>query len=113
MTRRFALLLLLTWSLFSAVITNGSKAVTAAGTAEALSATSVRVSWVTVQALVDNTTNVFVGAASVEDGLGVELAPGDSHHFPIMAPNEKYDLAEIYVDAATNGEGVSWVAGTR
>ena len=59
----------------------------------------------------DNTGNVFLGASTVADGRGVELTPGQSHHFPAPSQAQIYDLSEFYVDAATNGDGVSWVAG--
>lgn len=91
----------------------GSKTVTAAGTAERLVSTTTRVSWWTVQALADNSGNVFVGTSAVEDGTGIELEPGKGHHFPVIAPNYKYDLYEWYVDSASNGDGVSWIYEVR
>ena len=93
------------------MIQDGTKAVAAAGTAEAQSATVVKVHWITVQALVDNTGNVFLGASTIADGRGVELTAGQSHHFPAPSGAHYYDLSTFYADVDTNGDGVSWLAG--
>jgi len=91
-----------------AVTFDGSKDVTAAGTAEALSATEVRCVWVTVQAKQGNANNVFVGASTVADGRGAELDALDSVTYPPVGKSYFYDLSTIYVDAETNGDGVTF-----
>ena len=84
---------------------HGRQEVAAAGTPEALGSDSCR--YVLVQALKDNATDVTVGGEDV-DGAdatrnGVALAAGDI--LPVFATN----LSEIYVDAITNDDGVSFV----
>ena len=68
--------------------------------------------FVIVQALAGNGDVVFVGGATIASGRGARLAAGDSVTFPAH-PNNVYDLREIFVDAAVNGEGVSYVYGRR
>ena len=107
-----AFLLLLIIPLFAG-LTDGVKTVTAAGTAEPLAATSTECISVVVQALVDNTGNVFIGASTIEDGRGIELEPGDSLTFAGVNNRNLYDLVNIYVDAETNGEGVGYTCFAR
>ena len=62
-------------------LTQGSKAVAAAGTAEPLVSSSTKVRWVEIQAkkvAADNTGNVFLGDSTLEQGVkeGLELSPG-------------------------------------
>lgn len=101
--------------LLFAGLKDGSKTVTAAGEAEALVASSAQCAWVVIQAMVDNTNNVFIGASTVADGRGMELEPGQSMYFPVI-PQDRwhwYDLAAIYVDVETSGEGVTFFYFTR
>lgn len=90
-------------------IGHGVKAVTTAGTDEALAA-STAAKWVTIQAQTDNTSYVAVGASGVDaataTGNGVQLAAGESITLPID------NLADVYVDALVNGEGVRYIYGT-
>lgn len=87
-------------------IGHGVKTVTTAGTDLAL-ATTTPCKRVVIQAQTDNTTGVAVGAtgvdATVATGTGIFLYPGDSIELDCD------DLADIYVDALTNGEGVRFV----
>lgn len=91
----------------SPVLASGEKTITAAGTAEQLVAASERVYAVTIIAKVGNGGNVYVGgsdiASSTNDGL-----PGGT---PIeITSNVAFDLADIYIDVDTNGEGVDYYA---
>jgi hypothetical protein len=90
-------------------IGHGVKTVTTAGTDEAL-ASSTAAKWVTIQAQTDNTSSVAVGAtgvdATVATGNGILLAPGESITLAID------NLADVYVDALVNGEGVRYIYGT-
>ena len=82
------------------------KTVSAAGTGEAL-ATTQRVKSVTVVAKTANTGQVYVGGSDVASSTNAGLAPGDV----IEIPAENWlDLADIYVDVDTNGEGVDFYA---
>lgn len=60
-----------------------------------------------VKAKPGNTGNVYVGndgANTVSSTTGVILAKGDAIVFQTVT-----DLAQIYVDAATGGDGVAWL----
>ena len=85
---------------------SGKKAVTAAGTAEALGSGQVH-GPLMVKALAANTGLIYVGndgAGDVASTNGMELSAGDVVVFDLVG-----NLAEIMVDAATNGEGVAWL----
>jgi hypothetical protein len=88
---------------------DGVKVVAAAGTDEALAA-STAAKWVTIQAQTDNTSRVSIGAtgvdATIATGDGISLAPGDVVTIPCD------NLADIFVDALVSGEGVRYVYGT-
>lgn len=86
-------------------INNNQKTVTAAGTAEKLSATSVPCSQVTIKSLSTNSGIVYVGNADVSSTTGYELAAANSE---VTIPID--DASKVYVDVASNGEGVSWIA---
>jgi len=110
--RQFLAILLLVPGLLLAEIKDGNKTVTAAGTAEALGSNESCV-WVTVQAAPGNTGNIYVGASTVSSTRGVELAPGDSQHFSMITRGDHYNLAEIWVDAATSADTVKFIYQTR
>jgi len=95
-------------TLTAATIGNGAKTVTTAGLAEALVDDNKSVSEVTIQALESNTGSIFVGDSSVEDGLGMELPSLSSYTYRDLGRGTYYDLAEIYVDSAVSGEGVTF-----
>lgn len=85
-----------------------SKTVTTAGTAVALSTSNTFVSGLSIQAKLvdgDNTGNVFIGDENLDMGVkeGIELEPGDYYEPPIYG---RLNLAELYLDADTNGDGV-------
>lgn len=85
---------------------DGVKTVTTAGTDEAL-AGSTSCKRVIIQAQTDNTDAVAVGASGVDateaTGTGILLYPGDSIEIEID------NLADIYVDALQDGEGVRYI----
>jgi hypothetical protein len=86
---------------------SGQKSITAAGTAEALSASNKAQCAVAVKALTTNTGLVYVGndgAADVSSSNGFPLAAGDTIIFEYVD-----DLANIWVDSAVNGEGVAYL----
>lgn len=91
-------------------IKHGVRTVTTAGTDVVLSTTSVGIKWVIIQAQTDNTGIIAVGEsgvdATVATGTGVALAAGESLTVPLD------DLANIYIDATVNGEGVRYTYGT-
>lgn len=90
-------------------LTTTTKTVTAAGTAERLSATSSRYHMIVLQAECDNTGNIHIGGSSVDSSNGILLDACES--FTFTGSNNKgsnipFDLYEIWIDADTNGEGV-------
>ena len=84
-------------------IYNGQETVDLAGTAQAIGSSQALLSGITVRALAGNTGLVYVGNASVDSTNGHELAAGVSVFIEVD------NVATIYVDAATNDDGVSWV----
>ena len=86
--------------------TSGQKTVAAAGTAEAAGSTPIN-GPLMVKALLANGGNVFVGndgAGDVASTNGIELAAGD-----VVVFDHVSSLAALIVDAAVNGEGISWI----
>lgn len=83
-------------------IYNGQNTVAAAGTAEAL-ASSQAVKSVTIKALSGNTGDIYVGNSDVDNTNGFVLSPGDTISMDIA------NLATVYIDSATNGDGVSYI----
>lgn len=95
------------------VLKDGRKVVAAAGTREPLSATSVSVRSVTLQAETDNTgVVVFGGAATVVAALatrrGVALVAGASAQLTSDVDGVD-DLSEVGLDVTVNGDGVTYV----
>lgn len=85
---------------------SGQKAVTAAGTAEALGSALINGALM-VKALAANTGYIYVGndgAGDVTSANGLELAAGEVFIFDFLS-----SLANIMVDSSVNGEGVAWL----
>lgn len=91
----------------------GRKTVTATGTPEALVSASRCVQSVEIRAQKSqnsaNTGNVYVGFSSGNGEQDVPLEPGDVWAVT-MDQGQKLDLATIYIDVATNGDGVTFTA---
>jgi hypothetical protein len=85
-------------------IYNGQETVDAAGTAQPIATTQALVSGVTVKALAGNAGLVYVGNSGVDAANGFELAAGEEKFIEVD------DLATVYIDAATNDDGVSYIA---
>ena len=84
----------------------GEAIVTTGGTAVALSA-SRRVRSVSIRAKAGNTGQVYVGGSNVDSTVNDGLDAGESISFDSVG---WMDLADIFVDADTNGEGVDFYA---
>lgn len=84
------------------------KVVALAGTPEALTAISTPFRTLTIQALRSNTDYTMIGSLDVleaaPDDVGIALASTQSYHFAVPG-----DLADIFIDVGTNGEGVSFL----
>lgn len=92
-----------------ATITQIVKTVSAAATPEPIAASQTLVESVEIYARkaqgTANTGNVWIGPSSADGTNARLLEPGDS--YTITAPaGKKIDLNDIYVDVATNGDGV-------
>lgn len=80
------------------------KDVAAAGTAEALVSSATYVTSVTIKAKAANTGNMYVGDSTVDNaGTFPPLSPSDV--LTVSSPYE-FNLADIFVDADVDGEGV-------
>ncbi len=88
-----------------AVILSGKKTVAAAGTAERLGSQVINGALM-IKALLANTNNMYVGNVSedVANTNGLELDAGEVVVFDNIG-----NLANLWIDADTNGEGVSWI----
>lgn len=88
---------------------DGRKTVTSGGTAVPLVASSTPCFWVTITAETDNTGVIAVGGSTVVAALGTRrglaLAAGASVTLSIN------DLANVYIDATVNTEGVTFTYG--
>jgi hypothetical protein len=85
---------------------SGQKAITAAGTAEALGEGQID-GPLMVKALAANTGLMFIGndgAGDVTLSNGLELAAGEVVVFEWVG-----NLSSLVVDSAVNGEGVAWL----
>ena len=85
---------------------SGQKAVTTAGTEEALGDQAVN-GPLMVKALAANTGTIYIGNAgggAVSSTTGLELVAGDIAIFDWVS-----NLATIMVDSSVNGEGVAWL----
>lgn len=84
---------------------SGKKTVTTAGTAVALGSGVVNGALM-VKALLENTNNIYVGNVNgdVASTNGLELDAGEVIIFEFVG-----NLSDIWIDADTNGEGVTWL----
>lgn len=97
----------------AATLDQAVKTVADAGTPERLAASATLVESVQIQACKGfNTANagaVFIGSTSGNDANYLRLRPWET--LVISAPaGKKIDLNQIYIDVATNGDGVSYLS---
>ena len=85
---------------------SGEKTVTATGTAEAL-ATANRIKSVVIIAKTGNVGQVYVGGSDVATNTNDGLDAGETLSIEAVG---WMDLADIYLDVDTNGEGVDFYA---
>jgi hypothetical protein len=78
------------------------KNVTTAGTEVALASSTTQAYFVRIKAKHGNTNMIYVGANPVTSSTGYVLDAGNEIELPGIV-----DLSKIYIDADTNGEGVS------
>lgn len=91
----------------SSLTGDGRKTVASSGTAEPLVAISTPCRRVIVTAETTNSSFVVIGASTVVADAatrqGVPLAPGQTIDLNVL------DLADVYIDALVNGEGVTFL----
>jgi hypothetical protein len=94
---------------------SGSVNIPSAGTAVQVSNTRHKVLWIKFKALAANTGLTFVGLSDVSSSNGYELGAGGDIDgeleldFRLGAPGS-VGFNVFYVDAAENGEDVTWAA---
>lgn len=94
----------------ASAIGNGNKVVAAAGTQEALVASSTPALWVVITAAPANAGNITVGASDVdatgdaEAGLTLDAVQST----PLLPVT---DLKDLWVDATDNGDEVGFIYG--
>jgi len=111
--KRLALLILLSVSAFSQLATYGLKRnVTTAGTAVRLSATSLIVRSLVIQAPSTNVGTIYIGGSDVLAATKNGVALTSTNSLALLPIGElktinSYDLTNIWIDSTTSGEGVS------
>jgi len=84
-------------------ISDGSKDVSSAGTAEALTTTDTPCRLINIFAKAGNTGNIFVGGSTVSSSRGMVLEQARSTDwFPIDNVNK------VFIDSATSSDGVQY-----
>ncbi len=87
------------------------KVVTSAGTAVAISSTSIPCRSVTLTALETNSGTVVAGGSGVVAALGTTGATGTRKGTPLAAGDSVtfavHDLADVFIDSTVSAEGVS------
>lgn len=94
-----------------AALVSGRTAVTAGGTAVPLSATSTPIRSVWIMAATANTNPVVIGGADVVAAVGTRKGVALRSTDPpvrLTSADGVDELSDVYVDAVTNGEAVTW-----
>jgi len=68
---------------------------------------------ITFKARTGNAGNAYVGDSTVAAAVGLELAPGEAitlNPSQVVARDTSVLLSDFYVDAATNGDDVDYIA---
>ncbi len=85
------------------------KLVTTAGTRVALASSKTMTTHVIIKARSNNAGLVYVGGSDVAAANGFHLAANQEVKLSDLvqaSANESFNLADVYIDAATNGDGV-------
>lgn len=90
------------------ILKSFQKTVAVAGTAEALSATSIFTKAFVIKGISGNTQSIYVGDSTVDNtgfGLGADesVRAGDIES---QGWDTTWDLSKVFIDADVNGEGV-------
>lgn len=94
-------------------LVSGRTAVTTGGTAVQLSATSTPINTIRIMAATANTNPVVIGGSDVVAAVGTRKGIALRATDPPITLDAQTDgvdeLSDIYVDAVTNGEAVTWL----
>ncbi len=88
---------------------SSEKLVTTAGTRVALASAKTMTTHAIIKARSTNAGLVYIGGVTVAAANGYHLAANAEVKLADLvasSTNEKFDLADVYLDAATNGDGV-------
>jgi uncharacterized protein (UPF0333 family) len=109
--KKFSLFLIVFLISSQAFAFNGRKTVTAAGTAEALSATENVFNQCSICAETDNTGVISVGdqgvIASLSTRTGIPLDASDCYTIAFSG-NGGADIRSVYIDSTVSGDGVTY-----
>ncbi len=92
------------------IIDSGTTTVSTSGGEQKLSNTTSRVRWIKVKALAANSGIVYFGDSGVTTTNGYELSAGNSLEINFADVGGSVTFNTLYVDAATNGDKLSWIA---
>lgn len=84
------------------ILGNGVTTVSSAGTSVQLSSNTPTAS-ITIRALSTNTGLIYVGTATVSSANGFQLLADETLSLDLN------NLSKVYIDAAVNGDGVSYI----
>lgn len=101
-------LLLVALQLSGGTLYTGSQTVATSGTRVQLSTSNRQCNWFIVQAKPENTEPVYVGNSSVTTSNTPGIPKGWSIMYPPIDKENRYNLANFYLDAGTNGDGVTY-----
>ena len=90
------------------ILDAGTTTVTTAGTEVQISNTTNRVRWIKAKALAANSGITYFGVSDVSATNGYELSAGNTIEINFSEIGGTVAFSSIYVDAATNGDKVSW-----
>ena len=90
------------------ILDAGTATVSSAGTAVQLSNTANRVLWLKAKALAANSGITYIGVSDVSATNGYELSAGNEIEINPGELGGSVAFSSAYVDAATNGDKVSW-----
>ena len=90
------------------ILDAGTTTVTTAGTEVQISNTTNRVRWIKAKALAANSGIAYFGVSDVTATNGYELSAGNTIEINFADAGGTIAFSSIYVDAATNGDKVSW-----
>lgn len=84
------------------VVGNGAQTVTTAGTRVQL-ASNTPTTTITVRAKASNTGLTYIGSSTISSANGFQLSPSE------VVSLDLDNLSKLWIDAATNGNGVTYI----